>query len=107
MTVSNSDILQRLDAGNARFVAMEKLIKTVAKEQRSVKNDVAGIKSDVAGARAEIGVLQEAVAKTNGLVETWTTVRSLAKFLKWGAGVIAAIAAIWLSLKTGAAHVFR
>lgn len=45
--------------------------------------------------------LEHAVTQTKGVVEAWDTVKNGGTFLKWIAGVLSPIGALYVYLKTG------
>ena len=45
--------------------------------------------------------LEHAVTQTKGVVEAWATVKNGGTFLKWVAGLLSPIGALYVYLKTG------
>lgn len=73
-------IKQELSNGRQRFIRLEKQIGKVAAAQTTMQNDI---------------------SDTKDIVEAWSTVRSMAKFIKWFSGIVVALAAIYVAIKAG------
>lgn len=86
----------RLARGEERFRTIEGKLDQLLK----VVECIPAIQSDLAD-------VKEDAAKTKELVEAWSAVKTMGKFLKWSAGIIAAMSAIIVALKVGAAHILR
>lgn len=90
------EVVARLARGEERFFNIEekldRLIEAVACIP-DMQSDLADVKEDA--------------AKTKEIVEAWSAVKTMGKFLKWSAGIIAAVSAIIVALKIGAAHILR
>lgn len=85
---THQDIADRLESGNVRFQKIEQKLDEIA-ELLSILPE-----------------LQKDVAATKEIVEVWNKGKStaqaliaLGRFIKWIAGVMAAIGAIWLVAK--------
>lgn len=90
------DTDDRLDRGEKRFDGMDKKIDEILKALKvlpEMQQDIAATKNDV--------------AQTKDIVEAWSAVKTMGKFLKWAAGIIAACSAIIIAAKVGAAHLLR
>lgn len=87
---AHEDISERLDAGNVRFKAIEERLDGIVKMLECLPE------------------LQKDIAATKEIVEVWNKGKSTAqafvvfgKFVKWIAGILTAIAAIFLVVKAG------
>lgn len=90
------EVATRLARGEERFRTIEGKLDQLLK----VVECIPAIQSDLAD-------VKEDAAKTKELVEAWAAVKTMGKFLKWSAGIIAAMSAIIVALKVGAAHILR
>lgn len=54
------------------------------------------IRAELAEIRRDIADLNESVS---GLVSAWSTAKGLVSFIKWFAGLVAAVTAIWMASK--------
>jgi len=54
------------------------------------------IRAELAELRRDIADLNESVS---GLVSAWSTAKGLVSFIKWFAGLVAAVTAIWMASK--------
>lgn len=54
------------------------------------------IRAELAELRRDIADLNESVS---GLVSAWSTAKGLVSFIKWFAGLVAAVTAIWMACK--------
>ena len=95
-TISHEDILARLEQGDHQFHDINaKLVAIIAQLEPlgSLQSDMTKVKEDIAA--------------TKELVEAWAAVKTLSRFLKWAAGIIAALAAITVASKAGIASIIR
>ena len=93
---THADILRRIDvidsqlkAGAKRFAAQDRVLKSID------------------ASLACLPKLQSDMAQIRPVIEGLAAARTMGKFLKWAAGVVVAITAIAVAIKTGAAHVFK
>lgn len=90
------EVAARLARGEERFRTIEgkldRLLDAVACIP-DMQSDLADVKEDA--------------AKTKEIVEAWSAVKTMGKFLKWSAGIIGAVSAIIVALKISAAHFLR
>lgn len=70
-------------------------------ETEQLRRDVAVLNVQVAELRGQVGALTK---NTEDLVEAWQAATGFLRFLKWGAGLAAAIAAIWAAVMQGRIH---
>lgn len=87
---SHQDIQDRLESGNARFTKLEQKLDEITELLKILPE------------------LQKDVAATKEIVEVWNKGKSTAqafiafgRFVKWIAGILTAIAAIFLVVKAG------
>ena len=86
----------RLARGEERFRAIEDKLDRLLDAVKSIPE-----------IQADLAEVKEDAAKTKEIVEAWSAVKTMGKFLKWSAGIIAALSAIIVALKVGAAHILR
>lgn len=79
----------RLDKGEVRFLAVEKKLDEVLELLKVLP------------------AMQADIAETKEIVEAYSTVKNMGRFLKWAAGILGAITVIIIAVKTGWAHVIR
>lgn len=91
--VTHEDILARMARGHERFRDIDTKLAVILDRLEPIP----GLQTDMAE-------MKEDVAQTKELVEAWTTVKTLSRFLKWVAGLIAAVVAIGIAAKTGIAQ---
>ena len=84
MSVSHEDIREDLLAGGRRFDAIEATLK------------------DIAETLKPLPAMQKDIAATKEIVEAWSTAKNLARFIKWAAGIAAAITGLFVVIKAGA-----
>ena len=89
MMVSHEELAERLDHGSERFAAIEVALAKIAL------------------AVEPIPAMQEELTKTRELVEAWSAVKTVGRFLKWSSGIIAALTAIGVALKVLAIELWR
>ena len=89
-------VAARLARGEERFKAIEEKLDRLLDAVSSIPE----IQADLAEVKGD-------TAKTKEIVEAWAAVKTMGKFLKWSAGIIAAMSAIIVALKIGAAHILR
>ncbi len=65
---------------------------------------MATITDEMANLKTEVHDMRKEVAATKELVEAWTTVKTMGRFIKWFSGLLTGAAAIWLLMKVGAQH---
>lgn len=87
--VSHEDIMLRLDQGNRRFLEIETQLRGISDSLLCLP-----------AMRADI-------MQTRDIVEAWVAVKLMGKFVKWAAGIIAALVAIAVAVKAGIAHVVK
>jgi len=86
---THDDIMQALARGSERFDAMERSINAIAQQTSAIPQ------------------MQTDLAETRELVEAWDTVKNAGRFIKWFSGIVVALAALAVAIKTGIAHVLR
>lgn len=79
--VSHEDLADRLDKGDGQFVSINEKLEAIAT------------------ALEPLPQMQRDIAKTREIVETYETIKNLAKFVKWASGAVAGVLAIWVFLK--------
>jgi hypothetical protein len=94
---SHRDIQDRLESGNARFKAIEDQLFNLVEQQKMIVKQLECLPE-----------LQKDIAATKEIVEVWNKGKSTAqafvtigKFIKWIAGILTAVAAIFLVVKAG------
>jgi len=87
--VTHEDIDRRLTKGGERFEAIEASLTEI----RDLLKPLPQMQADIAA--------------TKEIVEAWGAVKTVGKFVKWFAGVIAAMTAIIVAAKVGATHLLR
>lgn len=87
---------ERLTRGEERFSAIEdkldRLIEAV---------------SSIPAIQADLAAVKKDAAETKEIVEAWSAVKTMGKFLKWASGVVAALATIGAAIKVSAIHFVR
>lgn len=78
--MTSEEIRQKFDEGSRQFKELREMIEALSKDMHEAK---------------------QASEKTKELVEAWTAIKTGGKFLRWIAGVIASIIAIWAAAKLG------
>lgn len=108
MTATHDDIYQRLGRGDERFRAVENQLEESARVQKAICEKLDRVitaqdtfRSEIGDIRRDIKDISEDVLKTRDVVETFSTLKNLARFLKWFSGVLAATALILGVLKIG------
>lgn len=86
----------RLARGEERFAHIEEKLDRLLAAVSSIPE----IQADLAEVKGD-------TAKTKEIVEAWAAVKNVGKFLKWFAGIVAAVSAIIVAIKVGAAHIMR
>ena len=86
-------IHQRFEWGEARFRMIDKKLDTLIASIAALKQDVDELKTDV--------------AETKEIVEAWSAVKTIGKFVKWTGGILAAVVAIGVAVKVGVAAAIR
>lgn len=90
------EVAARLARGEERFRTIEGKLDRLLEAVEcipAIQSDLADVKEDT--------------AKTKEIVEAWSAVKTMGKFLKWSAGIIGAASAIIVALKISAAHFLR
>lgn len=95
-TPSHADIMRQLQNGAERFTKLETLLSTVIEKVEPIPQ----MQADIAEAKKDI-------AATKEIVEAWSAVKTVGKFLKWASGIIAAVTAIGVAIKVGVVHLIR
>jgi len=70
-------------------------------ETQQLRRDVSTLTVQVAELRGQVATLTK---NTEDLVEAWQAATGFLRFLKWGAGLVAAIAAIWAAVVQARGH---
>lgn len=91
--MTDPDITHRLNRGDERFSMIDEKLDTLIEAFEAFKSDLAKTKADV--------------AETKEIVEAWSAVKTLGKFLKWTGGILAACVAIGVAVKLGVAAAIR
>ena len=86
-------IHERFERGEARFRMIDQKLDTLIASMAALKQDVDELKTDV--------------AETKEIVEAWSAVKTIGKFVKWTGGILAAVIAIGVAVKVGVAAAFR
>lgn len=81
--VSHDELARRLDMGTKRFDDIEQTLMAIMEQTSAIPK------------------MQEDIAETREMVEAWAAVKTAGRFLKWLAGIIAALAAIIAAAKIG------
>lgn len=84
MTITHEQLAERLDRGDMRFQAIEKEL------------------ADLKQAVAPIPEMRKDVAATREIVEALSAVKTVARFIKWSASLVAALAALWAIVRASA-----
>lgn len=90
---THDDIYRRLGAGQERFQAMDEKLDLIIIAQTAMQSQIEEVK--------------QTADKTKEVVEAWDTARNVARFLKWIAGVIAALTAIGVAAKLTIVELLR
>lgn len=65
---------------------------------------VANLTDEVAALKTQVSDLRADVTATKELVEAWTTVKTMGRFIKWASSIATGLAALWLLAKVGLLH---
>lgn len=108
MTATHDDIYKRLGRGEERFHAVENQLEESARVQKNICEKLDRViaaqdqfRTEIGDIRHDIKDISEDVLKTRDVVETFSTVKNLGRFLKWFSGILAASALILGVLKIG------
>lgn len=106
MTVSHEDIYKRLGTGDERFRIMEAQLEESSRVQKSICAKLDRVieaqdsfRDEIGDIRRDLQDISKDVGETRDVVETFTTIKNIGRFLKWASGVIAATALILGVLK--------
>jgi hypothetical protein len=104
---THAEITDKMDRDAAviegRFARGEERFRTIEDKLDQLLDAVACI-PDIQSDLAEV---KKDAATTKEIVEAWAAVKTVGKFLKWFAGIIAAVSAIIVAAKISAAHLLR
>ncbi len=104
---SHSELAEKIDRDAAaiegRFARGEERFRAIEDKLDQLLDAVACI-PDIQSDLAEV---KKDAATTKEIVEAWAAVKTVGKFLKWFAGIIAAVSAIIVAAKISAAHLLR
>ncbi|MDZ7894223.1 MAG: hypothetical protein U5M50_04200 [Sphingobium sp.] len=78
--MTDRDIIARLAQGDKRFDMIDSKMDQVLAMMTDLQNDMAKVKADA--------------AETKEIVEAWSTVKNVGKFIKWAGALATAIAGI-------------
>lgn len=92
-TPSHADIYSRIGNIEGQFAAMDEKLDRIIKAQEDMQGQLAEVK--------------KTADATKDVVQAWDTARNVGKFVKWLAGVIAALGAITVAIKLAAGHLVR
>ena len=96
LETDTQQLTERLTRGDERFAAIEdkldRLIEAV---------------SSIPAIQADLAAVKKDAAETKEIVEAWSAVKTVCKFLKWASGIVAAITAIGVAIKVSAIHFIR
>lgn len=96
LEADTQQLTERLTRGDERFAAIEdkldRLIEAV---------------SSIPAIQADLAAVKKDAAETKEIVEAWSAVKTMGKFLKWASGIVAALAAIGAAIKVSAIHFIR
>jgi len=84
MTTSIEQVAERLDRGDKRFAAIEKKLACLQERTEGLPD------------------MRKDVAATRELVEALSAVKTVARFIKWSASLVAAVAALWAIVRASA-----
>ena len=87
--VTHEAIMERLERGDEKF---DRLFAALSKIEEAVE-PIPGIKEDV--------------GKTKEIVEAWAAVKTVGRFMKWAASIIAAAGVLIVCARHAAAHLFK
>ena len=103
---NHADVIRRLEAGNHRFVEIEKRLDHIDSQFELIKSVVESNR-ELASAVRQIPEIAASVAQTKELVEAWSTVKNVGRFTKWVAPIVAALVSAYIFIKAGLVHAFR
>lgn len=75
--------------GDARLSAIDKALKGIMEHVQHIPE------------------MREQIAETRDIVEAWSTAKNVGRFIKWAGGILAALAAMWIAVKSAAAGLWQ
>jgi hypothetical protein len=94
--VTHEDIDARLKAGSERFISIEETLHAILAKIECLP-----------ALQADVAAMKPQVEKSTEILEVMAAVKTAGKFIRWLAGVIAAIGVIVASWKFGVEHVAK
>lgn len=82
--VTHEEIKRDLIDGGRRFDTIEATLRDILEKLRSLPE------------------MQKDIAETREIVEAWDTAKNVARFIKWMAGIAAAVGVLWAIAKAAA-----
>lgn len=86
---------ERLGRGEVRFAEIFDAIKRI----ETAVAPIPAIQVELAETKAEVSATKAETRKTKEIVEAWTAVKTMGKFIKWAAGIVAAAAVVFAAIK--------
>ena len=103
-------IIDRLERGDKKFDDMADANRAAAEKMEAMAAAIAKISEAVApihDIKHDVEKMKSDVAETKEIVEAWSAVKTMGKFLKWASGLIAAATVVYVAFKAAALHLIR
>lgn len=103
-------IIDRLERGDKKFDDMAEFNHATAAKMEAMAAAIAEIGKAVApiqDIKHDVEKMKSDVAETKEIVEAWSAVKTMGKFLKWASGLIAAATIVYVAIKAAALHLIR
>ncbi|MBS4048055.1 MAG: hypothetical protein KG075_17045 [Alphaproteobacteria bacterium] len=104
---SHSELAEKIDRDAAaiegRFARGEERFRAIEDKLDRLLDAVECIPA----IQSDLAEVKENAAKTKEIVEAWSAVKTMGKFLKWLAAIVAALTTILIAIKVSAAHLLR
>ena len=97
LEITHRAIFEKLVVIDERSIASDG--KLAVLEQRSIARD-----DELSDIKASVGEMATTVGDMAELLEAWNAVQVGSKFLKWLAGLLAAVGVIFVAIKSGITH---
>jgi len=103
-------VIDRLERGDRKFDEMAEFNHATAEKVEAMAAAIAKISEAVApiqDIKNDVEKMKGDVAETKEIVEAWSAVKTMGKFLKWASGLIAAATIMYVAFKAAALHLIR
>jgi uncharacterized coiled-coil protein SlyX len=88
MTVTNSDLAERMERLDVRMEYSEDRLDTIDKTVAELSRGMGDLRTAVAAQSRTMDQALQIVADTRDVVEAWNTVKGAGRFLRWTGGVL-------------------